>query len=139
MVVVDYEMPIDPSSSSTPFISALNSQVVRAGSFRCDCRGIGSLGGCGEVVVTSPSSLNSTHAVSAIRSFKGTAGTDNDNYLPRPVNGRATVAAVFDIKTDAISILYLSDFNYTQTQLQRSIIDGYLNAPATYIPFDASD
>ncbi len=133
MIVIDFEMPEDPSS--LPAIWALNGQVVRAAQYGCNCRGMGGDGGCGEIDIAETLVANSPQAISELYSFKGATGTGDGNYFPRPSSGRATIAAIFDIKTDAISIVRLTNFDYTQTQITRSLIDGYLTAPAKGISF----
>ena len=132
MIVIDYMMPDDPSS--LPAIWGLNAQVVRAAQYGCNCRGMGGDGGCGELDIAETLTANSPHAISEIYSFKGATGLGDNNWFPRP-GARATIAVVLDMKTDAISVVRLSGFDYTQTQLSRSMIDGYLSAPAFNMAF----
>lgn len=133
MFVVDFEMPED--SSSLPAIWALNAQVVRAAQYGCNCRGMGGNGGCGEIDIAETLTANSPQAFSEVYSFKGATGTGDKNFFARPSGGRASIAAIFDVKTDAISIVRLSDWDYSQSQLSRSMIDAYLNAPALQVAF----
>ena len=132
MIVIDYDMPED--SSSLPAIWALNGQVVRAAQYGCNCRGVGGAGGCGELDIAETLTANSPHAISEIYSFKGATGLGDNNWFPR-VSSRSTIAVIFDIKTDQISVLRLSGFDYSQTQVTRSLIDGYLTAPSFSIGF----
>ena len=136
MIVVDFQMPSDPVS--LPAFWALNGQVVRAAQYGCNCRGVGGNGGCGELDIAETLTPNSPNAISELYSFKGAVGTGDSNYFPRPSNGRATITAIFDVETDAIAILDLSSFDYSQSQLPRSTIDDYLNAPAMQIAFGTS-
>ena len=133
MIVIDYEMPED--SSSSPAIWALSGQVVRAAEYGCNCRDVGGNGGCGELDIAETLVANSPQAISEIYSFKGATGTGNNNYFPRPSNGRATISTIFDIETDTISILRFTEFDYSQTELSRQLIDDYLNVQALQIPF----
>ena len=133
MIVIDYNMPSDPTN--LPAMWALNGQVVRAAQYGCNCRGMGGDGGCGELDFSETLTANSPHAISEIYSFKGATGLGDNNWFPRPTSGRATIAVIFDVKTDAIEIIRFTGFDYTQTQLTRSLIDGYLAAPAFTMAF----
>ena len=135
MIVIDYDMPSDPQN--LPAIWSLNGQVVRAAQYGCNCRGMGGQGGCGELDIAETLVANSPQAISEIYSFKGATGLGNNNWFPRS-GSRMTIAAIFDVKTDQISIIHLTDFDYTQTQLTRSIIDGYLNVPAFEMAFGSA-
>lgn len=133
MVVFDFEMPDDPQN--LPAIWALNAQVVRAAQYGCNCRGMGGDGGCGELDIAETLVANSAQAITELYSFKGATGSGDGNYFPRPVGTPSTIGVVFDVQTDAIGIVRLSDFDFTQTQLTRTIIDGYLGAPAMQVNF----
>ena len=133
MIVIDYNMPSD--ATNLPAIWSLNGQVVRAAQYGCNCRGEGSPGGCGELDIAETLTANSAQAISEIYSFKGATGSGSNNYFPRPTSGRNTIAAIFDVETDAIMIVRLTGWDYTQTSLVRSTIDGYLNAPAMQVAF----
>ena len=133
MVVFNFEMPDDPQN--LPAIWALNAQVVRSAQYGCNCRGMGGDGGCGELDIAETLVANSVQAITELYSFKGATGSGDGNYFPRPVGTPSTVAVVFDVQTDAIAIVRLTDFDFTQTQTTRSIIDGYLGAPAMQINF----
>ena len=135
MIVIDYEMQPDPQN--LPAIWALNGQVVRAAQYGCNCRGMGGAGGCGEIDIAETLVANSPQAISEIYSFKGATGLGNNNWFPR-TGDRMTIGVIFDVKTDQISILHLTDFDYTQTQLTRSLIDGYLQAPSFDMVFGSS-
>lgn len=136
MVVIDYDMPSDPNN--LPAIWSLNGQVVRAAQYGCNCRGMGGDGGCGELDIAETLTANSPQAISEIYSFKGATGLGNNNWFPRPTSGRSSIAVIFDVKTDSIAILRLTDFDYTQTQITRSLIDGYLTAPSFTMAFGSA-
>ena len=133
MAIFEFEMPDDPSN--LPALWALNGQVVRAAQYGCNCRGMGGDGGCGELDIAETLQANSVQAISEIYSFKGATGSGDGNYFARPASGTATLAVVFDVKTDSIAIVRLSSWDFTQSQITRSIIDGYLSAPAKQVPF----
>lgn len=132
MIVIDYNMP--PDSSNPPAIWSLNGQIVRAAQYGCNCRGVGSPGGCGELDIAEVLQASSNQAISEIYSFKGATGS-GASYFPRPTSGRATIAAIFDVQTDSIMIIRLTSWDYTQTSISRSTINSYLNAPAMIAQF----
>lgn len=132
--VIDYNMPENGANSA---IWALNGQVVRSAQYGCNCRGMGGDGGCGELDIAETLQPNSPQAISEIYSFKGATGS-GASFLPRPTSGRATILVIFDVKTDSVTIQRLNGFDYAQTQLPRSMIDGYINAPAMVIPFGSN-
>jgi hypothetical protein len=136
MVVFDFVMPEDPTN--LPAIWALNAQVVRSAQYGCNCRGMGGDGGCGELDIAETLTANSVQAISELYSFKGATGSGDGNYFARPSSGSGTLAVIFDVKTDAIAIVRLSEFDFTQSQVTRSIIDGYLGAPAKQVPFGSN-
>lgn len=133
MAVFEFDMPNDPQN--LPAIWALNGQVVRAAQYGCNCRGMGGRGGCGELDIAETLTANSPQAITELYSFKGATGSGDGNFFPRPVGTTATLAVVFDVKTDAIAIVRLTDFDFSQTQVARSPIDGLLGAPAMQVPF----
>jgi hypothetical protein len=134
MLVVDFNMPSD--ASSLPAIWSLSAQVVRSAQYGCNCRGQGSgQPVCAELDIAETLTPNSAHAISEIYSFKGATGTGDNNFFARPTGGRSTMTAIYDVKTDSITILRLDGWDYTQSQLPRSMVDAYINAPAMVVPF----
>ena len=140
MLVVTFNMPPSSDASKVPAIWALNAQIVRSAQYGCNCRGVGSPGGCGELdILETIVNQDPNRAISEIYSFKGATGSGDGNYFARPVGTPTTLAVVFDVSTDAIAIVRLSEFDFTQTQVTRSIIDGYLGAPAMQVPFGSAN
>ena len=45
---------------------------------------------------------------------------------------------IFDVDTDSIAIQRYVDWDYTQSAITRSVVDGYLNAQAMTVSFDTS-
>ena len=139
MIVIDYNMPSDPSS--LPAIWALSAQILRSAQYGCNCRGQG-LGADGKICpehdIAETLTANSPHAISEVYTYKGATGSGDNNWFPRPTSGRATITAIYDMKTDTITTLRLSSFDYSQTQLSRSMIDAYINAPSLVVPFGTS-
>ena len=130
-------MPND-GSSNPPAIWLLNQQVVNAAQYGCNCRGMGGDGGCGEIDLFEvlPSNLN--QGITEIYSFKGATGGGDGNYWARPTSGVVTYMAILDIQTDSIAIQRLTSWDFTQTQITRSIIDGYLSATSMIVPFGSA-
>lgn len=132
MLVVDYNMPSD--GSALPAIWSLAGQVVRSAQYGCNCRGQGTGDVCAEGDIAETLTPNAEQAISEIYSFKGATGS-GDAFFARPTSGKATIVAIYDTKTDSIAIQRLTQFDYTQTQLSRSVIDAYISAPAKTVPF----
>ena len=135
--VWEFEMPED-GTSNPPAIWMLNQQVVNAAQYGCNCRGMGGDGGCGELDVFEVLSSNLNQGITELYSFKGATGGGDNNHWPRPTSGVVTYIAILDIQTNSISIQRLTDWDFTQTQITRSIVDGYINAPALLIPFGSA-
>lgn len=135
--IFEFEMPND-GSSNPPAIWLLNQQVVNAAQYGCNCRGMGGDGGCGEIDLFEvlPSNLN--QGITEIYSFKGATGGGDGNYWARPTSGVVTYMAILDVQTDSIAIQRLTSWDFTQTQITRSIIDGYLSTTSMIVPFGSA-
>lgn len=141
MFVMTFDMPPSSTPSKTPAIWGLNAQVVRSAQYGCNCRGMGSPGGCGELDILenlNAAGANPDQGVSEVYSFKGATGSGNNNFFARPLDSVVTYAVILDVQTDQILIQRLSDWDYTQTAVTRSIIDGYLNSPSMLVSFDTN-
>ncbi|KZT72378.1 hypothetical protein DAEQUDRAFT_723085 [Daedalea quercina L-15889] len=129
MFVMTVTMPDSSDASQVPAIWALNAQVVWSAQYGCNCRNEGAQG-CGELDIAEVlygSGDDPTAAISEIYSFKGATGSGSSAFA-RPVDTPTTFAVVFDVQTDSISINELTDWDYTQTAVTRSIVSGYLDA-----------
>ncbi|KAI0742972.1 putative TOS1-like glycosyl hydrolase-domain-containing protein [Daedaleopsis nitida] len=136
MLVVTFDMPASADASKVPAIWALNAQVVRTAEYGCNCRGIGSPGGCGELdILETIVNQDTTHGISEIYSFKGATGSGSSNFFPRPTGERATYAVVLDEQTDSIAIQRLKGWDFAQTSVPRATVDGYLKGPALQVSF----
>ncbi|TBU26747.1 putative TOS1-like glycosyl hydrolase-domain-containing protein [Dichomitus squalens] len=139
--VFTFDMPSSSSSTKTPAIWALNAQIVRAAQYGCNCRGTGPQG-CGELdileVLNNDPSANINQAISEIYSPKGATGTGSGGFFARPTDGKVTYGVIFDVQTDQIAIQRYTQWDYTQGQITRSLMEGYLSAPALVVPFDGS-
>ncbi|KAH9851094.1 putative TOS1-like glycosyl hydrolase-domain-containing protein [Lenzites betulinus] len=137
--VMTFDMPASSDATKVPAIWALNAQIVRAAQYGCNCRGVGP-GGCGEVDLLetlAADGANPNQAISEIYSPKGATGS-GVNFFARPTTGKVTYGVIFDVQTDSIAIQRYTDWDYTTTQITRSVVDGYLNAPAMTISFEDS-
>jgi hypothetical protein len=129
LLVVEFDMP-STSSDKPPAIWALNTQVVRSAQYGCNCRGLGSIGGCGELDIFEVfTSSPANQSYSELYSFKGTVGSGSD-FFPRPTGGAVIYATLFDMKTDSISIVHLDRFDFSGTSMPRSTIDSFVSAAA---------
>jgi len=140
MFVFTFDMPPSNDPTKVPAIWALNGQVVRAAQYGCNCRGMGGNGGCGELDVLetlSGTGDNVNQGISELYSFKGATGS-GANYFPRPTSGMVTYSVLFDVQTDTIAIQQYTNWDYTQTAITRSVIEGYLAATALNVPFGST-
>ncbi len=100
-----------------PAIWMLNARVVRTAQYGCNCRGMGSPGGCGELDVAEViHGQDLTHATSTLYSFKGATGS-GQNYFIRPVKESATFIVIFDATGNKVQMLRLpaNGFNFGDT------------------------
>lgn len=84
-----------------PAIWMLNARIVRTAQYGCNCRGVGSPGGCGELDVAEVlNSAHRTHATSTIYSYQGAVGADGvsgaGHYFLRPVHQSAILVVLYD-------------------------------------------
>ncbi|CAL1711724.1 unnamed protein product [Somion occarium] len=134
LFVVDFDMPSN-GTQNMPAIWALNSQVTNSAQYGCNCRGMGGDGGCGELDILEMLPSNTKQGITELYSFKGATGSGDGDFFPRPDGGRATYMVIFDMQTDQIVIQRLESWDYSQTQVPRSMIDGYLGAQAKLVSF----
>ncbi|KAI8970981.1 putative TOS1-like glycosyl hydrolase-domain-containing protein [Trametes punicea] len=136
--VFTFDMPPASDASQVPAIWALNAQIVRAAQYGCNCRGTGPKG-CGELdILETIAGTDVNQAISEIYSPKGATGTGN-NFFARPTSGKATYGVIFDVQTDSIAIQHYTEWDYSQTAITRSVVDGYLNAPAMTVSFASAN
>ena len=131
MLVVTFDMPSSADASKVPAIWALNAQIVWSAQYGCNCRNEGPQG-CGELDIAEVLYGNNDDpnaAISEIYSYKGATGSGASAFA-RPVDTPTTYSVVFDVANDIISINELTEWDYTQTAVTRSIISGYADASA---------
>ncbi|KAI0629650.1 putative TOS1-like glycosyl hydrolase-domain-containing protein [Trametes polyzona] len=137
--VFTFDMPSSSDASKVPAIWALNAQIVRAAQYGCNCRGVGP-GGCGELDILETLAADGAdpdQAISEIYSPKGATGSGK-SFFARPTGGKVTYGVIFDVETDTIAIQRYTDWDYGTEQITRSVVDGYLNAPAMTISFNGA-
>ncbi|KAF1782783.1 protein of unknown function DUF2403, glycine-rich [Phytophthora cactorum] len=104
-----------------PAIWMLNAQVMHSNQYGCNCRGIGPVGGCGEldiaeVIETNPSRDKvTTHYYF----YDGTVlSPGGDNFAPRSYDSNTVYVTLIDDSNEGlIKIVELESFDFTQTEL----------------------
>lgn len=129
MFIITATMPESSDASQVPAIWALNGQIVRSAQYGCNCRNEGAQG-CGELDIAEVlygTNDDPNAAISEIYSFKGATGSGASAFA-RPVDTPATYQVLFDVSGDQIAINELTEWDYTQTAITRSIVSGYADA-----------
>lgn len=137
--VFEFDMPASSDATKVPAIWALNAQIVRAAQYGCNCRGVGP-GGCGELDILetlAADGANPNQAISEIYSPKGATGS-GVSFFARPTTEKVTYGVIFDVQTDSIAIQRYTSWDFTQSAVTRSVVDGYLNAKAMTVSFSTS-
>jgi len=132
--VLSFDMAAQSAAdqSKPPALWSLNTQVLNSAQYGCNCRGQGVPGGCGEFDIFEVLPSNLDNAISEIYGPSGATGTGNNNWFARPTS-ETTIIVIFDVQTDSIMIQKLTGWDYTQSQITRSVIDGYLNGQAMQV------
>ncbi|KAG7383014.1 target of Sbf [Phytophthora boehmeriae] len=109
------------STPDQPAIWMLNAQVVHSNQYGCNCRGMGPVGGCGEldiaeVIETNPSrDMVTTHYYFYDGSILSPGG---DNFAPRSYDSTTVYLTLIDDSNDGlIKIVELAKFDFTLTDL----------------------
>ncbi|WP_170115739.1 DUF2403 domain-containing lipoprotein [Melittangium boletus] len=121
-----YTGPKTEYYDDVPAIWMLNARVVRTAQYGCNCRGMGSPGGCGELDVAEVLHGESPlHATSTIYSFEGATGS-GPNYFQRPVNESATFIVIFDASGKIQMLRLKADaFDFGDT-VSNTTVSGWL-------------
>ncbi|KAL3669864.1 hypothetical protein V7S43_005241 [Phytophthora oleae] len=132
MFVTKVQMPTG-DSVNLPAIWMLNAQVVRASQYGCNCRGSGSVGGCGELDVAEVIETNtaqdkvSTHYYF----FDGSVSPGGDNYAARPTDSAVTYVTIIDnSSTGTIKIIELGgdDFDFDVDAVTADQVSSWISA-----------
>jgi len=147
MFAVTVIMPHDTSGSNNndmPAIWFLNGQIVRTAQWGCNCRGMGPIGGCGELDVSEViPGRSSDECTSTLYSFDKSLGC-NDHFV-RPDSAPVTYVIVFDASgTGSVSIIEQDDSfsyasNYAQAEVSQWISDIGPSVVALEYPYTAED
>ena len=139
MFVATFTMPPSSDASKVPALWALNAQVVRTAEYGCNCRGVGSPGGCGELdILEVLVGADPNQGISEIYSTRGATGTGSAAFFARPTGDKVTYGVVFDEQTDSVAIQRFASWDYGTQSLTRAQVDGFLNAPAMQVDFSTS-
>ncbi|DAZ95186.1 TPA: hypothetical protein N0F65_013031 [Lagenidium giganteum] len=131
--VVKVQMPAG-KKPNLPAIWMLNTQVLYAGQYGgCNCRGMGAVGGCGEldiaeVIETNPNRDRvSTHYYFYDGSIPQPPG--GDNFAPRPLDKPTIfVTIISSANNGVVKILELQNFDFTTQTLNNDVVTGWINA-----------
>ncbi|KAL3661146.1 hypothetical protein V7S43_013755 [Phytophthora oleae] len=118
--VTEVKMP-QGATPNQPAIWMLNAQVLHSNQYGCNCRGMGSVGGCGELDIAEVIETNNardkvtTHYYFYDGSILSPAG---DNFAPRSYDSTTVYVTLIDDSSDGlVKIVELESFDFTQTEL----------------------
>ncbi|KAL4093140.1 hypothetical protein PRIC1_012127 [Phytophthora ramorum] len=118
--VTEVKMP-QGSKPNQPAIWMLNSQVVQTNQYGCNCRGMGSVGGCGELDIAEVIETNDARdkVTTHFYFYDGTVlSPGGDNFAPRSYDSTTVYVTLIDDSNDGlIKIVELDSFDFTQTEL----------------------
>ncbi|KAG6585049.1 putative GPI anchor protein [Phytophthora cinnamomi] len=132
MFVTKVQMPTG-STANLPAIWMLNAQVVRASQYGCNCRGSGSVGGCGELDVAEVIETNtaqdkvSTHYYF----YDGSVSPGGDNYAARPTDSAVTYVTIYDNSGEGVvKIIEIGgdDFDFSVDSVSADTVSTWLSA-----------
>ncbi|TDH67081.1 hypothetical protein CCR75_007312 [Bremia lactucae] len=122
-------MPHD-TAPNQPAIWMLNAQVVHSNQYGCNCRGMGPVGGCGELDLTEVIETNAkrdmitTHYYFYDGSILSPLG---DNFAPRRHDKPTVYLTIIDDSKDGlVKIVEVDDFDFSQvdiTSLYQQLVD----------------
>ncbi|KAE8913254.1 hypothetical protein PF005_g28789 [Phytophthora fragariae] len=118
--VTEVKMP-QGSKPNQPAIWMLNAQVMHSNQYGCNCRGIGPVGGCGELDIAEVIETNdardkvTTHYYFYDGSVLSPGG---DNFAPRSCESTTVYVTLIDDSNDGlIKIVELDSFDFSLTEL----------------------
>lgn len=131
--VTKVQMP-QGSQPNQPALWMLNAQVLHSNQYGCNCRGMGAVGGCGELDIAEVIETNAgrDHVSTHYYFYDGSVvAPGGDNFAARPVDRAVAYVTIIDDQQDGgvIKILELEDFDFTQTELSKTFYDQMLSAP----------
>jgi len=133
MFAFQVQMPNDNSGTNNnnlPAVWILNGQVVRTNQWGCNCRGVGSNGGCGEFdIVEAIPGRSDQDLTSTFYSFKQSLGANS--VFRRPVNSATTYVVVFDGSGPGkIQVMEFPNFPFNAQISHSDVVQWISNSPA---------
>jgi hypothetical protein len=124
------------SKPNQPAVWMLNAQIVRSSQYQCNCRGMGGVGGCGELDVAEVIETNAARdRVSTHYYFlDGSIHSGRDNFAARPTNAATTYLTIIDDDGEGtIQILEIgeNDFDFSASAVTEAQIKTWLGASAS--------
>jgi len=120
------------TSPNQPAIWMLNAQTMHSGQYGCNCRGMGSVGGCGELDIAEVIETNTkkdcvtTHYYfydGSVLSEKG------DNFAPRPFNEFTVYVTIIDDSGEGlIKIVEINNFDFSLKALEDALFSQLVDA-----------
>ncbi|TYZ66929.1 hypothetical protein PybrP1_011095, partial [[Pythium] brassicae (nom. inval.)] len=117
--VTEVKMPWG-SRPNQPAIWMLNAQIMHSGQYGCNCRGMGGVGGCGELDIAEVIETNAARnkVTTHYYFYDGSVPVGYDNFANRPIDRTVTYVTVIDDRNGGlVKVLELDSFDFSQTQL----------------------
>lgn len=130
LFVTKVKMPQWGTTPNVPSIWILNAQVMYTGQYAaCNCRGMGAVGGCGELDVAEVLSTNTNRVSTHYYFYDGTkVAANGDNYASRPTDSATVYLTIIDDSGQGtIRILEMADFNFDQSTLSSTVVQNWIN------------
>ncbi|OWZ13273.1 Secretory protein OPEL [Phytophthora megakarya] len=119
--VTEVKMPNSGKMPNQPAMWMLNAQVLHSNQYGCNCRGMGPVGGCGELDIAEVIETNSARdkVTTHYYFYDGTVlSPAGDNFAPRSYDTTTVYVTLIDDSNDGlIKIVELEKFDFTQTEL----------------------
>jgi hypothetical protein len=131
LFVTKVKMP-QGKSPNQPALWMLNAQVLHSNQYGCNCRGVGSVGGCGELDIAEVIETNdkrdkvTTHYYFYDGSVLSPGG---DNFAARPVDAPTVYLTLIDAANGGlIKIIQVDDFDFSQGEITQELYQQMLQA-----------
>ncbi|TYZ64605.1 hypothetical protein PybrP1_008241 [[Pythium] brassicae (nom. inval.)] len=132
MFVTKVRMPMG-SAPNQPAIWMLNAQVLRSNQYGCNCRGMGAVGGCGELDIAEVIETNAARdkVTTHYYFYDGKHPAGADNFAARPTDAATTYVTIIDDAGEgAIKVLEVGgdDFDFGARSISAATIATWLSA-----------
>ncbi|TMW55000.1 hypothetical protein Poli38472_014771 [Pythium oligandrum] len=122
-----------PQKPDQPAIWMLNAQVMHSNQYKCNCRGMGAPGGCGELDIAEVIETNPLrdHVSTHYYFYDGTINAPKgDNWAYRPFDKPKVYVTIFDDSGEGlIKIVEVEDFDFAQETISPELYAEWINAP----------